>query len=113
MYKVTKKYGTGSELEQGKFRSEPEARKFIADNIIQDVIMKVRAIYMIYEGMDLLESIDSDSYEAAAPSEDASSAGKGSSQSFNPSPLQMSPRPGGVPPSSFKDDKQTKDKDKS
>lgn len=114
LYRVTKRYGRGPESTVGSFKTMLEAKAFIQNALANDVLHKVTTIYSIYEGADLLEEFDHNSLETKAEkeSQDSSqqSSGKGQGQRFSPSPLSMTPQPRGIPRSSWKEEKDDKDK---
>lgn len=117
MYKVTKKFSySGPETFIGNYKTLNEAKKFIQDKLLEDSTFKVNSIYLLYEGMDLIEELDQSKLEITSKPNDEESqgsggAGKGSSQQFNPSPFSMTPRPKGMPQSWVKEEDK-KDEDK-
>ena len=96
-YKVTKQFGTNRELDSGQFKTLPEAKKYVQQQVQADAAMKVKSIYRIYEWDDLIEESHSDKIVVSAPSgnSDDSHGGKGSGA--KPSPLSTVPRPPGSP----------------
>ncbi|GEM_PF-2194262 len=111
-YKVTKKYQRGVEQSVAQFQDQDDAKLFIEAKMQWDATYKVNATYQLYDFDDLMEEF---SQQGNSSNED-SSQGQGSQQSsqqvFSPSPLQMAPRPGGIPYSSFKDVKDSKNDEK-
>lgn len=115
MYKVTKKFGRGGpETMLGTYKTLNEAKKFIQEKLAEDAIFKVQTTYLLFEGMDLIEEFDQRKLETVSNAKDegsqSSSAGKGSSQQFNPSPFSMTPRPKGMPQSWVKEEDKKDDK---
>lgn len=102
LYQVKEKFSRGSETLIASFNRLNDAKLFIEKKLMTDMTMRVVTHYLLYEGMDLLE-------EFAAGSESGASGGQSSTAAFRPSPLQTSPRPSGMPPSSFKEE-ENKDK---
>lgn len=106
LYKVSKKYPRGPEQMLAKFNELSDAKQFAAAKLEQDRLLRVNASYLIHEGHDLIETLGEDSATASATSTSSASSsasGKATTQVFSPSPFQVAPRPGGMPPSSFKD----------
>lgn len=113
LYKVTKKFARGSESPVGNFKTLDEANKVIQEKLTEDAIHKVSASYCLYEGFDLIEEFDQSKLIQTGQSADQSSSsdlagGKGSSQSFRPSPFSMTPAPKGMPRSWVQEDKEDK-----
>lgn len=101
IYTVARKYAKGPEQQIGEFANVEEAKIFINQKLLEDRHFKVMASYLLYDLGDLVETFDQGSVI-----EPLSSGGQqaSSGQQFSPSPLQTNLRPGGLPPSSFKDD---------
>lgn len=116
MYKVTKQYGRGAEINMGgRFNNLVEAKAFVDKHIMEDALMNVKVIYKIYEFDELLSEYDSSKVNTAAArtSDEQGSQGKGSTASFRPTPLNTSPRPPGTPPKWIHDaDEDKEDKEK-
>lgn len=118
MYRVTKKFDKrGPETLIGNFPDEAKARQEINKRLTADIDMLIKGtIYCLYEGFDLIVEIDQSSLETGSASsqksEETSGGGKGTGQSFRPSPLQTSPRPKGTPPTSWTRPEEDEDKDK-
>lgn len=112
IYKVTKKFPRSPETVQGSFKTLDEAKKFIQEKLTQDAALKVTATYGLYEGMDLIEEFDQSKLEETTTTSGGNSGngGKSRGQSFNPSPLNVTPMPRGLPRSYIKDDEDNKDK---
>jgi hypothetical protein len=106
MYKITKKFERGPEMQIGVYKTMTEAKKIIQQKLAEDVAQKVKAVYCLYEGMDLMEEFDISKLEAPEPSEEQESqgAGQGAGQRFSPTPLNMTPQPKGLPRSWVKDE---------
>lgn len=105
-YRVTAQYGSGRELLCQQFQKMDDAKHFIMDSLRDNAAMKINVVYRLYEWDDLLHT-----FSSADPSmqDDTSSlGGQGKGASFRPSPLNTSPRPAGMPHSSFKDDDKEK-----
>jgi len=102
-YKVGAKYAKGPEKLIAKFDQVNEAKEYIQAKLEKDAALRVSITYLLYDMGELMESF------AQGDQGGASSSGGGqsqaSAQNFRPSPLQTAPRPPGVPPSSFKDEK--------
>jgi hypothetical protein len=101
IYKIAKKYSKGPEQVVAKFNDIKEAKSYINQKLQEDMNLKVVTSYLLYDMGDLIETIDQSS---VSTTDDASGQQAGSGQRFSPSPLQTNPRPGGMPPSSFKDE---------
>jgi hypothetical protein len=106
MYKVSKKYMRGPEQVLAQFKEVADAKEFVKIKLEQDAGMKVQASYLLYEGSDLLETLDAGS-TGVDSSGSGTSTGTGSAKTgtlaFSPTPFQVTPKPGGLPPSSFRD----------
>jgi hypothetical protein len=100
-YKVCKKYLRGSEQEIGRFLELNDAKLFIQAKLESDAGYKVEVTYLLYDFDDLVEECAAGSQHSAGGS--SQSGQQAQTQSFSPSPLQVAPRPSGMPPSSFKD----------
>lgn len=112
IYRVTKKYGRGSETNVGQFKTLNESKTFIQKQLTDDALHKVSAIYTLYEGFDLIEEFDQSKMETTASSsenEESSSQQRGSSQTFSPTPFSTTPQPKGMPRSWVKDEADKKD----
>ncbi|GEM_PF-2648544 len=101
MFTVAKCFGR-SEKREGDFLNLKDAEKYIQDNLLKDIELKVPATYRIYEGADqVAERTQKDVVLPSVTSFDSgsesSAQGKGSEQIFSPSPLPTSPRPPGIP----------------
>lgn len=111
MYKVTKKYARGPESPVGTYKTINEAKKVIQEKLADDASHKVEAIYKLYEGFDFMEEFDQSRLVISQSSDDDSgSSGRGSSQSFNPSPFSTKPQPKGMPQSWVRDEDKKDDK---
>ena len=111
MYKVTKRFGRGSEVDVGKkFNNETEAKNYITEKLLDDYNFKIiDTIYSLYEGLDKISEFSQRDVKPSANEQSSSSQQKGSGQSFSPTPFQIGPRPKGMPVSGFKEDEK-KDK---
>jgi hypothetical protein len=111
-YEVKQQFGNrGPEKLMGEFRTIDEARKFAFDKLKADAIYKINSIYRISQFDEIIEEWTPDKWQKIADQQQSSyldeqnsSSGAKSQSSFRPSPLQSSPRPAGVPASSFKDE---------
>ena len=112
IYKVAAKYQKGPETIVAKFEKLEECKNFIKNKLLDDISLKVNVIYNLYELGELVGSFDQSSVSTG----DAENSGGGqgqqqsSTQRFSPNPLQTNLRPGGIPPSSFVDDDDSKKK---
>ncbi|MDR3490699.1 MAG: hypothetical protein P4M12_01490 [Gammaproteobacteria bacterium] len=111
-YKVTKRYQRGAEQSLARFQEQDDAKLFIQAKLEWDANYKVNASYQLYDFDDLIEEFSQDQSAAGEATSQGQGTQQTSKQVFSPSPLQMAPRPGSVPYSSFKDVKDTKDDDK-
>ena len=99
----------------GTFNDEKTARADIQKRLADDASKSIKAFYVLFDGADEMETFNP---MAAASSQHASSdnesqqSGKGSSQSFRPTPLPTAPRPKGMPPSSWTRPDEDENKDK-
>jgi hypothetical protein len=113
-YKVTAQYAGARELPGGdQFRHLDAAKAFIVNKLKENAALKIKVIYRLYEWDELLEEFDPAKIDLSALEEDSEgegSQGQGKGASFRPSPLNTSPRPAGMPHSSFKDDDKKGDK---
>tara|TARA_R110000868_G_scaffold74514_4_gene215435 strand:- start:145 stop:504 length:360 start_codon:yes stop_codon:yes gene_type:complete len=116
IYKVTKQFGGGREQPCHQFKTLPEAQKHAADSVENNVAMKIKAVFRIYEFDDLIETVDTDSYvpptSSVNISNDSSQGGKQSGATFKPTPFEMSPRPKGTAPKWIIDSDEETKKDK-
>lgn len=118
MYRVTKKFDKrGPEMLIGNFNDEAKAKQEIEKRLNDDVHMLIKGtIYCLYEGFDLMYEVDQSSMHTESSgsqkAEETSGGGKGSGQSFRPSPLQTAPRPKGTPPTSWTRPEEDEDEDK-
>lgn len=118
IFRVTKQFPRGPETDLQKFMKREMAVQFITEKLAEDALYKLQTIYRLYDDLDhLLKEYTTADLEKLAGSnktqESNSGAGKDGGQRFSPSPFNTAPRPGGIPPSSFrKDDSEDKDKDK-
>src|SRR5580704_17610836 len=112
MYVIKKKFLNRPETPIGHpCKSLNEAQEIVQKNLKMDADHRVNATYMIYEGMDLVETLDQSKLEKSSGSEapaDTGSQQKGTGQRFSPTPFNVTPAPKGSPRSPFKD----QDKDK-
>lgn len=112
MYKVTKRFGSGAEIQVGLFNQEREAKTFIQQKLEDDHrLQMLNTTYSMYEGVDKIRDFAQNDRDISSAEEEASSQKKGSGQSFQPTPFQMGPRPAGIPRSGFKEDEE-QDKEK-
>jgi hypothetical protein len=106
-FKVAAKYGRGPEQLVAKFNNLDEAKEYISSKLEKDSQLRVNVTYLLYDMGELAETFEPGS-GAGAGAQGGSGAASGAggqqqSSGFRPSPLQTSPRPSGMPPSSFKD----------
>jgi hypothetical protein len=107
LYRVTARYGRGQEVAVDQFKDYKTASEFAHDKFEQDFLMKVSVTYFVYEGYDLMETVDA---VRATTSSEGAGAQQTNAQTFNPNPFQMAPRPGGMPQSGLKDQDDEKKK---
>jgi hypothetical protein len=105
MYRVTKQFARGVETTLQKFPRRDAAEAFIKDKLIEDARMKVETTYRIYDDLDeMVRAFTSaDLGKNTVTSYQVSGQGRGSSQTFNPTPFNVRPQPGGLPHSWVKD----------
>ena len=115
LYRVTKQYARGSaDTLVAQFNDAADAKLFINARLLEDARLRVKVIYRLMEGMDLLEEFT----EAQAGSGGASSSGGATSStggaqqrtSFQPTPFNATPRPPGMPSNWLKDEDDKGDK---
>ncbi|MDA8561906.1 hypothetical protein N9L02_02195 [Gammaproteobacteria bacterium] len=109
MFVVMKKFGR-NETRVANYSKEQEAISAILEKLKEDKSYKLDATYCLYEGADLLKEYNQKDIPVSASdsAENNSEASKkGSSQSFSPTPLNMTPSLG--PRSSIKDVDDKKD----
>lgn len=110
-YKVTSQYVGAREIDAEQFSDLNKAKAFIENKLRENANLKLKVIYRLYEWDDLIQEFDpSKMEEMTGSSGESGSQGKGQGARFSPTPLQTSPRPPGMPPSSFKDDDDDKKK---
>jgi len=114
MYKVTAQYSGSRELPAEQFKDINVAKQYIETKIQENHALKIPVIYRLYEWDDLLQEFDMSKMNLSdASSSDANeNRGQGQGSTFSPTPLPTSPRPAGMPHSSFKRSDQDKDKEK-
>lgn len=107
-YQVKQQFGRNPENQMAEFSNLNDAKKFMFEKLSSDAIYKVNAVYRIYHfGEDMLEEWDQQKWQktvdqqASQSSDNSSSAGAQSKSNFRPTPLPTSPRPSGMPASSF------------
>ena len=105
LYRVTKQFPRGPEIDQQKFMKREQAELFIQEKLAEDARFKLLTIYRLYDDLDmLLKEYAAAETDSPDPRNSGGAAGSpGSSQSFSPTPFNTAPRPGGLPPSSFRD----------
>lgn len=104
LYRVTKQFPRGPEIDQQKFFKLDQAERFIQEKLAEDARFKLQTIYRLYDDLDMLLKEYSAATDAPVTSGGGAASGRpGSSQTFSPTPFNTSPRPGGMPPSSFRD----------
>lgn len=102
-YKVTKKYARGPEQAIAQFFELNDARNFIHSKQEIDARMKVTVIYSLYDMGELMEESGGEGSGTRSATPQSQGSSPSSAQVFSPSPLQVAPRPGGMPPSSYRD----------
>jgi hypothetical protein len=112
MYRVTRKFGRGPESQIGLFKTIPEAKKLIEEKLAEDAKLNLKAIYGLYEGMDLMEEFDQSHVVEKSAGSESSASQKSSGQRFTPSPFNTAPAPKGIPRSSWSSDDSDKNSDK-
>ena len=110
MFRVTKQFPNGPELDPRAFMDREVAEQYIQGKLTEDAGFRLKTVYKLYDDLDhLLKTFSTEAVDAPPPSDSGSKPGSG--QRFSPTPFNTSPRPGGIPPSSFrKDDDEDKDK---
>ena len=109
LYRVTKQYARGSgDTLVAQFKDANDAKLFIQARLLEDARLKVKVIYRLMEGMDLIEE-----FTEAQGEESGSSSGAGAQQrtSFQPTPFNATPRPSGMPSNWLKDEDEDKDEE--
>lgn len=114
MFKVAQKFGRSENFLQ-EFSEESQAIDFIMEKLKQDKHFKVMASYCLYEWSDLIREYTQDDIPEDTQNknddEDANKgAGRGSGQSFNPTPFNTAPRMPGMPHGWVKDEDDNKKK---
>lgn len=102
-----KQYGRGASTLAAQFNDPNDAKLFINAKLNDDARLKVKVIYQLLEGMDLLEEFteaQGASGASSGSSSSSSSAGSGQRSSFQPTPFNATPRPPGLPHNWIKDD---------
>lgn len=101
----------GKDILVGEFDNTDDAKIFIQEKLAEDARLKVKALYRLMEGMDVLEEFTevaggiNDSTESSS----SSSSGAGQRSSFQPTPFNTAPRPAGLPHSWVKDEDNKED----
>ncbi len=113
LYKVKKQYARGASTLVAEFDTMNDAKLFIAANLAEDARLKVKAMYQLLEGMDVIEEFTEAELPSTSSTESSggASGGQGQRSSFQPTPFNATPRPPGMPHSWIKDD-DTKEDDK-
>ncbi len=115
LYRVTQQYQRGGETVIAEFSTAENARIFVQAKLQEDARLKVNTTYRIFEGMDIVEVLGEADVAAGAGGSSVASSGSSARQSssFQPTPFNMAPRPGGIPHSWLKsDEKKEGEKDK-
>ena len=106
MFIVTKRFGRTETRLPETFKTEAEAVHFIHQKLQDDFQYKILAQYGLYDGADLMREYSQKDLTAnnadVSTGSGESAGGKGSSQSFRPSPFSTTLRMG--PQSYLKDD---------
>ncbi len=114
LYQVTKQYTRGGEFLDAEFADLEEARFFIQAKMADDARFKVKVIYRIKNGVDVIQVFDPDDASTTGQTAQGQSQGQGQQSSnvssFRPTPFNASPRPKGSPPPWWKDEEDGKKK---
>lgn len=110
IYKVTKQFGASSSATHcGNFKTLEEARAYVQTKLAEDASLKIKnVIYKVLEGMDEVESYDSN--QAIEAQTQAGGQSRSSSVTFSPTPFNAAPRPAGIPHNWVKDKEDDKKK---
>jgi len=93
-YKVTKQYGRGAETPCAEFEDLNDARLFAENKLQNDAGLALKVVYRISQLGEVIETFD----PTLVPASEAGSAGgKSSAAGFRPTPLNMAPKPTGMP----------------
>lgn len=113
LYRVTKQYTRGSaDTLVAQFNDAADAKIFIHARLLEDARLRVKVIYRLMEGMDLLEEFTETQAGSGGASSSSGAASGGAQQrtSFQPTPFNATPRPPGMPSNWLKDEEDQKDK---
>jgi hypothetical protein len=105
-YRVTKQFARGPETTLQSFLKREAAAAFIMEKLADDARFKVETTYRIYDDLDevLKEYTLADAVQTSSSGSQGSAGSAGKSQSFNPTPFNMTPMPTGMPRSWIKDE---------
>jgi hypothetical protein len=110
-FKVTAQYAGARELPGEQFNDITAAKTFIEEKMRENAVLKVKVIYRLYEWDDLLQEFDPSKMEAPESSSSDSSGSQGpggAGARFRPTPLNVTPRPPGIPPNWIQDEEDDK-----
>lgn len=107
-YKVTKEYKKGGEILTAQFADINEARLFIRAKLDEDRGLRIKVIYRIYDRIDIMEVYDPDKIET----QESGSQGNAKTVAFRPTPLNITPRPPGMPQNWWPEEDEDEDKHK-
>lgn len=114
LYRVSAQYLRGGEIFIAEFSRQDDAILFLAMKQEKDQYLKVNVTYRLYEGGDVIETLEGESGSSAWQGAPASSTGAqsagGAGSSFNPSPFGAVPRPAGMPQHWRKEDDRSDEK---
>lgn len=111
IYRVTKQFSTGSEQPCQQFKTLQEAKVYALDSASKNAALKIKVVYRVYEFDDIMETYDSAKVgDEAQSSSAATTGGKSSGSSFQPTPFATAPRPSGLPHNWVKDSDNKEDK---
>lgn len=100
-YKVSRQYARGAATPIAEFMDVNEAKFYIAKKMEADSALNIKVSYQLLEFNDIIEKFDPNE---SGDSSSQGSQGKGSAATFSPTPLNMAPRPSGMPPKWTKDE---------
>lgn len=114
-FQVSREYARGGESHFARFTERSDAEQFINMKRESDQLMKLKVIYRLYEGSRLLGSFGDDESSLtggfSGQQTAAATGGRGTGSSFQPTPFNTAPRPGGVPHNWVKDKDDQKSED--
>ena len=96
-YKIYKQFPRDDERLCAQFNDLADAKFFLEKKVEADAALKIKVIYRLYKGHDVIQEISS---EESTGSTGGGSGGQGraaSSTSGAPTPFATAPKPAGVP----------------